>query len=63
MAQMALVSPFQGYNVSAEGGKLPEVVDAAWCTDNFFSLLGVAADAGAGISPLMTTSPEQQQRP
>src|SRR5579863_301586 len=41
MAQMALVSPFQGYNVSAEGGKLPEVVDAAWCTDNFFSLLGV----------------------
>lgn len=41
LAQMALVSPFQGYNVSAEGGKLPEVVDAAWCTDNFFSLLGV----------------------
>lgn len=41
MAQMALVSPFQGYNVSAEGGRLPEVVDAAWCTANFFSLLGV----------------------
>ena len=41
LAQMALVSPFQGYNVSAEGGKLPEVVEAAWCTDNFFSLLGV----------------------
>src|SRR6202012_2789700 len=40
-AQMAMVSPFQGYNVSAEGGKLPEVVRAAWCTDNFFSLLGV----------------------
>jgi predicted permease len=41
LAQMALVSPFQGYNVSAEGGKLPEVVYAAWCSNNFFSLLGV----------------------
>lgn len=38
--QMALVSPFQNYNVSAEGGKLPERVDAAWCSWTFFSVLG-----------------------
>jgi len=40
-AELAMVSPFQNYNVSAQGGKLPEEVDAAWCTSNFFSLLGV----------------------
>jgi len=39
--QMAMVSPFQSYNVSAEGGKLPERIDAGWCSWNFFSLLGV----------------------
>jgi putative ABC transport system permease protein len=47
---MALVSPFQGYNVSAEGGKLPEVIDAAWCTGNFFSLLGVQPMLGRGFT-------------
>jgi predicted permease len=41
VAQMAMVSPFQGYNVSSEAGKLPEQIDAAWCTGNFLSLLGV----------------------
>jgi hypothetical protein len=66
-AQMAMVSPFQGYNVSAEGGKLPEVVEAAWCTHNFFSLLGVqpmlgrafAADddrPGAAATAIITAS-------
>jgi predicted permease len=50
LAQMALVSPFQGYNVSAEGGKLPEVVEAAWCTDNFFSLLGVQPMLGRSFT-------------
>jgi putative ABC transport system permease protein len=40
-AQMAMVSPWQGYNVSADGGKLPEKIDAAWCSWNFFSVLGV----------------------
>lgn len=50
LAQMAMVSPFQGYNVSAEGGKLPEVVEAAWCTDNFFSLLGVQPMLGRGFT-------------
>ena len=51
LAQMALVSPFQGYNVSSEGGKLPEVVEAAWCTDNFFSLLGVQPMIGRAFTP------------
>lgn len=51
LAEMALVSPFQGYNVSGEGGKLPEVVDAAWCTDNFFSLLGVQPMKGRSFTP------------
>jgi putative ABC transport system permease protein len=41
VAQMAMVSPWQGYNVSADGGKLPEKIDAAWCSWNFFSVLGV----------------------
>jgi predicted permease len=50
LAQMAMVSPFQGYNVSAEGGKLPEVVEAAWCTDNFFSLLGVQPMLGRSFT-------------
>ena len=50
LAQMALVSPFQGYNLSAEGGKLPEVVFAAWCSDNFFSLLGVQPKLGRGFT-------------
>lgn len=50
LAQMAMVSPFQGYNVSAEGGKLPEVVQAAWCTDNFFSLLGVQPMLGRAFT-------------
>jgi predicted permease len=50
LAQMAMVSPFQGYNVSAEGGKLPEVVEAAWCTDNFFSQLGVQPMLGRAFT-------------
>jgi predicted permease len=41
VAQMAMVSPFQGYIVSSETGKLPEQINAAWCTNNFLSLLGV----------------------
>ncbi len=46
MAEMAMVSPFQGYNVSAESGKLPEGLDAAWCSGNFFSLLGIQPALG-----------------
>jgi putative ABC transport system permease protein len=45
-AHMAAVSPWQGYNVSADGGKLPEKIDAAWCSWNFFSVLGVAPALG-----------------
>jgi predicted permease len=49
-AQMAMVSPWQDYNVSAEGGKLPEKVDAAWCTWNFFPTLGVQPMIGRGFT-------------
>jgi predicted permease len=50
IAQMAMVSPFQGYIVSSEGGKLPEQIDAAWCTGNFLSLLGVRPSLGRGFT-------------
>lgn len=49
-AEMALISPFQGYNVSAEGGQLPESIKAAWISANFFSTLGVAPILGRGFS-------------
>jgi predicted permease len=45
-AQMALISPWQGYNVSASGGQLPESVSAAWCSWNLFRVLGVAPALG-----------------
>ena len=50
VAQMAMVSPFQGYLVSSEAGKLPEQMDAAWCSGNFFSLLGVQPVLGRGFT-------------
>jgi putative ABC transport system permease protein len=50
VAQMAMVSPFQGYIVSSEAGKLPEQIDAAWCTGNFLSLLGVQPALGRGFT-------------
>ena len=50
VAQMALVSPWQQYNVSAEGGKLPEKIDAAWCSWNLFQTLGVAPALGRGFT-------------
>jgi hypothetical protein len=46
VADMALVSPFQDYNVSGQGGRLPEKVEAAWCSGNFFSVLGVNSMVG-----------------
>ena len=50
VAQIAFISPWQQYNVSAEGGKLPEKIDAAWCSWNFFSTLGVTPALGRGFS-------------
>lgn len=41
VAEMAMVSPWQNYDVSADAGQLPEKIDAAWCSWNFFSILGV----------------------
>ncbi len=49
-AQMAAISPWQNYNVSAEGGKLPEKIDAALCTWDFFSVLGVTPMLGRGFN-------------
>ena len=48
--QMAMVSPFQNYNVSAEGGELPERIDAGWCSGNFFTTLGVQPALGRGFN-------------
>ena len=50
MAEMALISPFQSYNVSAEGGQLPETVDAAWMSANLLPTLGVQPALGRGFS-------------
>ena len=50
-AEMALISPWQDYNVSAEGGKLPERIDAAWCSWNAFKLLGVQPALGRTFTP------------
>jgi predicted permease len=44
--QMAMVSPFQNYNVSSEGEKLPERIDAGYCSWSFFSILGVQPALG-----------------
>lgn len=49
-AQMAFVSPWQEYNLSAEGGKLPEKINAAWSSWNFFELLGVQPALGRTFS-------------
>jgi predicted permease len=50
VAQMTLVSPWQQYNVSAEGGKLPEQINAAWCAWNFLSVLGVEPALGRSFT-------------
>ena len=50
VAQIAMVSPFQQHNVSAEGGKLPEKIEAAWCSWNFFSTLGVTPALGRSFA-------------
>jgi putative ABC transport system permease protein len=50
VAEMALVSPWRQYNVSADGRKLPEQVEAAWCSANFFSTLGIAPAIGRSFT-------------
>ena len=50
VAELAMVSPWQEYSVSAEGGKLPEQVEAAWCSWNFFEVLGVQPALGRGFA-------------
>jgi putative ABC transport system permease protein len=50
MANLAAVSPWQGYNVSAEGGKLPEQIEAAWCSWNFFDTLSVQPELGRSFT-------------
>ena len=49
-AQLAAVSPWQDYNVSAEGGRLPEKIDVAWCTWNFFNVVGVQPALGRSFT-------------
>jgi hypothetical protein len=51
MADMAFVSPWQDYNLSAEGGQLPEKIDVAWSSWNFFTLLGVEPSLGRSFAP------------
>jgi hypothetical protein len=50
VAQLAMVSPWQGYNVSSETGKLPEQIEAAWCSWNFFPTLGVRPAIGRSFT-------------
>ncbi len=50
-AEMAMISPWQNYNVSAEGGRLPEQIDAAWCSWNAFKVLGVQPALGRAFTP------------
>jgi putative ABC transport system permease protein len=49
-AEMAIVNTWQVYNVSADGGQLPEKIDAAWCSGNFFSMLGVTPALGRNFT-------------
>src|ERR1700722_4915198 len=49
-AEMAIVNAWQQYNLSAEGGQLPEKIDAGWCSANFFSILGVQPALGRNFN-------------
>ena len=49
-AEMAAVSPWQDYNVSAESGKLPERVRGGWCTWNLLPMLGVQPVLGRSFT-------------
>jgi predicted permease len=49
-AEMALISPWQDYSVSADGGKLPEKISAGWCSWNFFPTLGITPALGRSFT-------------
>ena len=49
-ADLTVVSPFQDYNVSSEGGRLPEKIRAAWSTWDFFPVLGVTPALGRSFT-------------
>ncbi len=49
-AEMAALSPWQDYNVSAENGRLPEHVRGGWCTWNLLPMLGVQPALGRGFT-------------
>ncbi|HTX77746.1 MAG TPA: ADOP family duplicated permease, partial [Terracidiphilus sp.] len=51
VAEMAFVSPWQQYDLSADGRMLPEKIDAGWCSWNFFALLGVRPLLGRTFTP------------
>ena len=46
VVELALLDSWEGYNVSAVSGQLPEKIDAGWCSWNFFSTLGVTPVLG-----------------
>ncbi len=50
MAQFAVFSPWVDYNLSAEGGRLPQRVHAAWCSWNLFDTLGVQPAIGRSFT-------------
>jgi predicted permease len=50
LADLAMISPWQEYNVSADGGRLPEQIIASWCSANFFPLLGVNPALGRAFT-------------
>jgi len=49
-ADLTVVSPFQDYNVSAEGGRLPEKIRAAWSTWDFLPVLGIQPALGRSFT-------------
>jgi predicted permease len=49
-AELALVDPFESYNLSGRGGDLPEKIDAGMVSWNFFHLLGVQPALGRAFT-------------
>ena len=51
IAQITMVSPWASYNMSSDNGRLPELVAAAWCSWDFFNVLGVTPMLGRSFLP------------